>query len=157
MAIFPDLEADAIYLSQTNPDEPLSAFSAYAFHLDGHEWPTVTHYFQAMKFDDEALQARIRQAPSAKKARGIGRSRLRKPRADWSSVRTTVMTRAIYTRCRTHDDVATALLDTGERQLMESNAYDYFWGCGRDRRGQNEFGKALMNVRAKLRAEQTSD
>jgi predicted NAD-dependent protein-ADP-ribosyltransferase YbiA (DUF1768 family) len=37
--------------------------------------------------------------------------------------------------------------------LVESSNYDYFWGCGRDRRGENMYGKVLMNVREKLREE----
>ena len=31
--------------------------------------------------------------------------------------------------------------------------YDCYWGCGRDTRGLNTYGKVLMNVRARLRKE----
>ncbi len=64
------------------------------------------------------------------------------------------MTRAVYTKCRTHPNIARELLATGDETLVDNNQYDYFWGCGRDRRGNNAYGKALMNVRAKLREEQ---
>jgi len=43
-----------------------------------------------------------------------------------------------------------ALLDTQEEQLVENSQYDYFWGCGRDRRGDNHYGKVLMGIRSKL-------
>jgi hypothetical protein len=63
------------------------------------------------------------------------------------------MTRAVYTTCRANPDVAQRLLATGDCRLVENNSYDYFWGCGRDRRGYNYYGRILMNVRDKLREE----
>ena len=42
-----------------HPDNPhgwLSNFSPHGFHLDGHDWPTVEHYFQAQKFEDPVRQ-----------------------------------------------------------------------------------------------------
>ena len=63
------------------------------------------------------------------------------------------MTRGIYIKCRTHAEVAERLLSTGDRRLVEGSAYDYFWGCGRDRRGYNNYGRILMSVRDKLRVE----
>ena len=65
-----------------------------------------------------------------------------------------MMTRAVYIKCRTHEEVAAALLATGDQQIVESSQYDYYWGCGRDGRGHNAFGKVLMAVRDKLKQEQ---
>ncbi|MGB1090832.1 MAG: NADAR domain-containing protein, partial [Oceanobacter sp.] len=45
------------------------------------------------------------------------------------------------------------LLDSGDIEIKEVSQYDYFWGCGRDLRGQNAFGKMLMDIRAKLKEE----
>lgn len=153
MSLFPQLDETALFLSRTDADEPLSSYSEHSFHLDDKDWPSVAHYFHAMKFDDGDYQDKIRQASHPKKAKSLGRSRLKKIRTDWKDVRATIMTRAIYTKCRQHEDVAEALLETGERQIIENNAYDYFWGCGRDRRGENTYGKVLMSVRNKLREE----
>ena len=154
MSLFPQLDETAIFFSRTDVQSPFASFSRHDFFLDDAQWPSVEHYFQAMKFDDADYQEKIRAAAHPKQARKLGRTRLKKIRKDWAEVRTTMMTRAVYIKCRTHADVAEALLETGERQLIESNAYDYYWGCGRDRRGQNQFGKVLMNVRSKLRQEQ---
>jgi len=63
------------------------------------------------------------------------------------------MTRAVYTRARTHENIADMLLETGDKTIVEKSLYDYFWGCGRDGRGLNKYGQVLMNVRAKLLAE----
>ncbi len=63
------------------------------------------------------------------------------------------MTRAIYSKCKQHSHIAEALLATGDKRMVENSQYDYYWGCGRDRRGQNKYGEVLMNVRDK-RAEE---
>jgi len=154
MPLFPDLDEYAIYLSRSNEEEILSSFSPNAFELDGFEWPSIEHYFQGMKFEsDKAYQAKIAKAETAKKAKQLGRSRLKRVRKDWKQVRKTIMTRGVYTCAKTHPEFAEALLETGEKTLVENNNYDYFWGCGRDRRGENTYGKVLMAVRGRLIAE----
>ncbi len=151
LGIFPELDEDAIYLSRTNPDEILGTYSSYNFILEDKEWPTVEHYYQAMKFLDENYQEKIRNAKDAKKARSLGRTRMKKIRKDWSKIKDIIMTRGVYIKCRSHEPVAKALLDTEEKKLVDSTQYDYYWGVGRDRRGKNAYGKVLMNVRRKLR------
>ena len=153
MAIFPQLDEDAIFLSQSDTANMLSSYSHHGFKLDGAEWPSVAHYFHAMKFEDEAYREKIRQASHPKKALQLGRSRIKRIRKDWKEIKVTVMTRAVYIKCRTHAEVAEMLLETENRMLVENNSYDYYWGCGRDRRGENYYGKVLMNVRNKLREE----
>jgi ribA/ribD-fused uncharacterized protein len=69
------------------------------------------------------------------------------------TLRQVLMTRAIYTKCKTYPEIAERLLETGDKKLVENSAYDYFWGCGRDRRTENTYGKVMMNVREKLRKE----
>ncbi len=153
--LFPDHDADSLYLHRSDPDDRLGSFIPASFELEGLQWPTVEHYFQAMKFHDHDMSyvEKIRAAKTPKKARQMGRSRLHKVRPDWKKVRRIVMTRAIYTRCKTHAHFGQALLETGERRLLEASQYDYFWGCGRDRRGENQYGEVLMDVRKKLSEE----
>jgi ribA/ribD-fused uncharacterized protein len=71
----------------------------------------------------------------------------------WKTLRQVLMTRAIYTKCKTYPEVAERLLATGDKKLVENSAYDYFWGCGRDRRTENTNGKVMMNVREQIRTE----
>jgi len=140
------------YLSRADIEESLGTYSPHPFTLEGKSWPSVEHYFQAMKFDNQDYQERIRTAASAKQARKLGRTRLKRIRRDWKDVKATYMTRAVYTKCRSHPDIAERLKTT-ERPLIENSLYDYYWGCGRDRRGKNMYGQILMNVRDKLRQE----
>ncbi|MGD8176249.1 NADAR family protein [Marinimicrobium sp. ARAG 43.8] len=103
-----------------------------------------------MKYPGRPRADAIRNAATAEQARKIGRGWLKRPRKDWEKIRTVAMTRAIYTQCQVHPDFAEALLATGEEDILEVSLYDYFWGLGRDLRGQNQYGKVLMAVRDKI-------
>ncbi|MDI9246357.1 NADAR family protein [Marinobacter sp. CHS3-4] len=154
MALFPeDSGENDLFLSRSDPDNRFGTHAPLSFRLDGKTWPTVEHYFQGMKFTDDDQQEKVRNAESPQQARKLGRKRHRSLRKDWKKVRETVMTRAVYTRCRTHPDLAEELLATGDQKIVENSNFDYFWGCGRDRRGENAYGRVLMKVRAKLREE----
>ncbi len=157
MSLFPDDNGENdLFMSRTDPDNPLGTHAPYSFELEGKIWPTVEHYFQGMKFTDDNRQEKVRNADTPAKAGKLGRKRHKSLRRDWKQVRETVMTRGIYVRCRTHPELAEALLDTGDTKIVENSNFDYFWGCGRDRRGENRYGKVLMKVRAKLHEEQES-
>jgi ribA/ribD-fused uncharacterized protein len=151
--LFPGDDGQSLYFARSDITQILGTFSAHPFTLENKEWPTVEHYFHAMKFKDSDYQDKIRVASTSKKARKLGRTRLEKIRNDWSTARTVFMTRAVYTKCKTYDDIAGLLLSTGTQRLVENSQYDYFWGCGRDRRGENMYGQILMNVRDKLMQE----
>lgn len=151
-----DMNPDVLarYFSRADVNESLGTYSPHGFFLDDKDWPSVEHYFQAMKCpDDERYQEKIRQARHPKLARRWGRSRWITIRKDWRAVKVVVMTRAVYIKCRTHPAIGEQLLATGSDRLVENSQYDYFWGCGRDRRGHNNYGQVLMNVRDKLRSE----
>lgn len=153
MSIFTKLPDDAFCLNRDDAHHPLAAFSKHSFELEGQGWLSVEHYFQAMKFSDTALQQRIRDASHPLLAQKIARRNFWKVRGDWKKIQRVIMTRATYTKCRTHPEVAEALLATGERMIVEQSLYDHYWGCGRDQRGYNYYGKMLMDVRQRLREE----
>ena len=154
--LFPEYDEDSIFFSRSDVLQEFAAWSKHAFELEGKQWPSVEHYYQAMKFKKEADQEKVRLAESPKLARKLGRSRLRKIRKDWKKIKVVIMTRAVYTKCRTYPEIAQKLLDTEDRKLVENSQYDYFWGCGRDRRGGNQYGNVLMSVRKKLKQENSA-
>ncbi|WP_395092793.1 NADAR family protein [Armatimonas sp.] len=64
------------FYSKTNGNAYLSNFSSHGFELGGVYWPTVEHYFQAMKFPTHPeYQEKIRLAKSAGQAKTLGRTR----------------------------------------------------------------------------------
>ena len=149
--IFSSKQPPTTYVSRTDATHPLASFSKHPFLLDDGEWPSVEHYYQGMKFEDEALREEVRGAANPTEAREIAKRNKQAVRSDWKRARETVMTRGVYIKCRTHPEVTKALLATGEEKLVENSQYDYFWGCGRDGRGENRYGRVLMAVREKLR------
>ena len=142
---------DAVLVSRSDPDDLLSAWSRHAFDLDDREWPSVEHYYQAMKFEDPELREAVRAAATPAEAEKLGRKHKRRLRKDWKSVKRVIMTRALYIKCRTYAAAAERLLATGTRPIVETSQYDYYWGCGRDLRGNNVYGRILMEIRDKLR------
>jgi ribA/ribD-fused uncharacterized protein len=153
--MFSSINQEPYYLSRTDVNHPLASYSKLGFELDGEHWPSVEHYYQGMKFDDQQLRKEIRAADHPSKAQELAANNKRLIRKDWKQRREVMMTRAIYIKCRTHPEVAAELLATTEQKIIETSQYDYYWGCGRDGRGHNTFGKVLMAVRKKLREEQS--
>ena len=143
------------YLSRSDVGHPLASYSKFGFVLDGAEWPSAEHYYQAMKFEQAELRESVRSADHPQAAKKLADSNRKLVRQDWKKIREVIMTRAVYIKCRSHDTVAAALLATGDQPIVESSQFDYYWGCGRDGRGDNTFGKVLMAVRDKLRQEQS--
>ena len=132
-----------------------SNFSPHPFDLDGKTWPTSEAYFQARKFEDAAYQEQIRLAPTPMKAANLGRSRSVPLRPDWEEVKDDAMRRALRAKFDAHPELQTLLLSTGDEPLIEATTDDYYWGCGTRGDGLNRLGELLMELRARLRAEQT--
>jgi len=64
--------------------------------LDGKTWPTVEHYYQAMKFPDNAeYQETIRVAKTPAMAKKMGNAPSIPIRSDWKTYRTDVMEKAL--------------------------------------------------------------
>jgi ribA/ribD-fused uncharacterized protein len=136
-----------------------SNFSAHPIHLEGYEWPTVEHYYQAHKFvgtEEEYLMAVIRAAKTPEEAAALGRDRDRQIRLDWDQVKFSVMRQAVLTKFLTHLDIQAVLLATGEQLIIEDSPTDYYWGCGQDKTGQNHLGKILVSVRHEIRQRLTA-
>ena len=155
MSLFETHNENSLYLSMHDVTESLSRFADTPFLLEDRLWPTVEHYYQALKFIDIETQQTILELTSPEQAIKFAKQWRNKfkVRKDWNNIKTTVMTRAIYTKCRTHPNIAEKLIATANEKIVENSQFDYFWGCGRDKRGNNHYGKILMNVREKLTAE----
>ena len=93
----------------------LSNFAPYPIALDGKEWPTSEHYFQAQKFLDEMFQEEIRSAPTPKESARLGRDRTKPLRADWELVKDSIMHKAVSAKFSQHPNLRRLLLATGPR------------------------------------------
>ncbi len=129
----------------------LSNFSQYPIEIEGLQWPTTEHYYQAAKFtnDPEWMEA-IRTVSPPYNAWRMGRCPKHTRRADWDAVKDTVMLRAVRAKFDQHLNLQHALLGTGAAILVEHSPLDSYWGDGGDGSGENRLGKILMQVRAEL-------
>jgi hypothetical protein len=131
----------------------LSNFYAAPFSLDGKTWPSVEHYFQAMKFPtDPAYQETIRQIKTPQSAKSLGSSKEHPIRPDWDSVREEVMKKALEAKFTQNEALKQILLSTKGKELVEASPTDIYWGIGKARKGQNRLGKLLMELRDTINA-----
>jgi ribA/ribD-fused uncharacterized protein len=119
--------------------------------IDGKRYPTVEHYFQAMKFpDDLQWQEAIRVADKGLKARQLGEDKTKTPRADWEKVKEAVLKEALVAKFQQNRGLLQLLKETGTRPIVfESN--DPYWGTGLTGKGKNRLGLLLVQVRTELR------
>jgi ribA/ribD-fused uncharacterized protein len=147
-----DLPPDAVLIARIDPYELLGSYSPHAFTLDERTWSSAEHYAQATKFPPGEHFERIHAAPDPSTAARLGRAWFRRRRRGWRASLVTYMTRAIYTKCHTRPEGREHLLATGERPIIDCT-WDPYWGCSRDGRGYNHYGRLLERVRSKLREE----
>ena len=124
-------------------------FELAPFKLDGQEWKTVEHYFQAQKFVGTPYMDLIRCANTPREAFQYSRiPEISKwQRDDWERIKVDVMYKALLAKFIQHRKLRELLISTRTRQLVEHTYIDSFWGDGGDGFGSNRLGKLLMKVR----------
>lgn len=133
----------------------LSNFYPSPVEMDGAEYSTVEHAFQAAKVHDFAQRRAIRDAASPGKAKQMGRRVKR--REDWFDVSLDIMEALVRQKFTRYPQLREKLLSTGSRTLIEGNNWgDKFYGCVWDSQkgdwvGENHLGRILMKVRDELR------
>lgn len=137
----------------------LSSFSGHSFsNAQGIVFPTAEHAFHWAKFyrTNAASAAFVLAAASPAEARRRGRKAAgMEPSwnkgAPMEQRRVKIMRGIIRLKAAQNPDVRAALLNTGDRLLVEDSPWDNFWGRGRNGQGRNVLGKLWMELRAELR------
>lgn len=130
----------------------LSNFFPQPIVLEGEEWQTSEHAYQASKTLVDEERRQIRDAPTAGKAKRLGKRKedggIVTLRSDWNVVRVGIMY-AIQEAKFSVPALEQKLLNTGNLRLVEGNAWgDTFWGVDiHTGVGQNMLGKLLMQIR----------
>lgn len=116
--------------------------------MNGLEFPTVEHAYQAAKSNDPADWKHFAQLPRPGDAKRAGRYLT--IRSDWDQIKLRVMTELVEQKFRI-DELKQKLLETGDQLLEETNHWnDTFWGVCNGV-GHNHLGKILMNIREELK------
>jgi len=132
----------------------LSNFSSFAVVYDGRDWSTSEHAYQAMKFHSYVLQEWVRNQRSAHDAMKAAQSKPGQYRSDWNEVKVPIMLEICRAKLQQHEYIQRKLMETGDRELIESSPIDSFWGWGPNKDGVNHLGRVWMTLRDELRSGQ---
>jgi len=126
----------------------LSNFSENGFLLEGIHWPTVEHYYQASKFEDEEFKKRIICCDTPALAKRLG-GQMASIRSDWLEIRLDVMQTGVLLKFLQNGEIAKKLCKI-KGNIIEVSKDDSFWGIGPNGSGENKLGQVLMEVRQRL-------
>lgn len=132
--------------------EFLSNFYESPIIYNGITFPTVEHFFQAMKTLEPGKVYEIAKATTPGMAKRLGRNV--KLRPDWENVKVKVMRKGLELKFQ-NPALREKLLATGDAFLKEGNTWhDNIWGsCTCERcgdHGQNLLGQLLMAIREEI-------
>jgi len=127
----------------------LNNFSAHAIEFDGKLYSTSEAAYQAAKCIDPKGKEEIRNARSPKEAKMLANENYKDAKdPEWESKKVEVMEKVLRAKLAQHSEVAEALEQSGDEDIVEDSPVDYFWGEGADGSGQNMLGKLWMKIRA---------
>lgn len=141
----------------------LSNFYPSIIIYDGIKFPTMEHYFQALKTTDMAERIAISQATTPGRAKRMGRKITL--RDDWEIIKMYIMYKGLLQKFMSEDlnpGLGAKLVSTGDAILIEGNNWhDNIWGqcscdksikCIQSQPGKNYLGILLMDVRSIVKA-----
>ena len=148
-----DQTGPILFYNRGEPYYEFTNFHQAVVKIDGEDWLTTEHYFQAQKFVGTPLVGTIRLMERPREAFDKSRdprySHWR--RSDWEEVKEDIMFKALQAKFTQHEDLKRMLLSTKDRRLVEHSPYDSYWGDGGDGSGKNRLGELLMRLRKDLK------
>ena len=144
-------------------NSPLSNFHSAKFIESGQQFDHVEqyfHYHRALAGNDEVVAGKILSSSSPIQCKRLGKS-VKLNLDAWKQQEIPIMLRGCTLKFQQNPKLAKFLLDTGDKQLVEANGYDKFWGAGMALDnvelpngkwdGKNQLGLVLQQVRQSLK------
>lgn len=133
----------------------LSNFFPCIVYKDDITYPTVEHFYQAMKSVDTDVHTRVACMNSPAEAKSFGKivsAGQYSPRPDWPEVKLKIMTEGLVQKFAPRTKLANDLISTDGYLIIEGNNWgDNFWGVNFESViGENKLGILLMRIRQKL-------
>mmetsp|Transcript_148823 Transcript_148823/g.211372 ORF Transcript_148823/g.211372 Transcript_148823/m.211372 type:complete len:154 (+) Transcript_148823:43-504(+) len=122
--------------------------------IDERKYPTVEHFYQSQKFVgvNDNLAEKIRRCGTPSEARAIATSTDVTVREDWADVKYSVLMRGLTFKFQQHERLKQLLQGTENKGLIFDATHDSDLGIG-EGDGENNLGKALSELRAKVKKE----
>ncbi|KAF1987217.1 DUF1768-domain-containing protein [Aulographum hederae CBS 113979] len=152
-----------------HPYDFLSQWYPCSFEHKGVTYRTAEEWMMVSKaklFGDEDIAAKMLQAKTPEEHKKLGRQVKRFDLRTWDKEKLRIVTEGNYykfTKSVEGSTLRAKLLATGDRELVEASPFDRIWGVGfgeanadgnREAWGENLLGKAVMDVRSRLREEE---
>jgi ribA/ribD-fused uncharacterized protein len=129
-----------------------SNYSAHMIDVDGVLYPTLEHAYHAARYTDPKIKEEIRTARSPFLAWKLSQHYKAMQDPSFPERKVDAMESLIRRKCEQHDDVRTALIDSGEQEIRKhittGPPADGFWDDGDDGTGKNIIGMLWMRVRS---------
>ncbi|PSK55989.1 hypothetical protein B9Z65_4867 [Elsinoe australis] len=147
----------------------LSQWYECPFEVDGVKYWHTEQWMMMEKarlFKDEEAAEKMRKTKVPKEHQALGRKVKNYDGKVWDQHKSKIVEEGNYhkfTKTPAGDKLREKLLETGDRELVEASPYDRIWGVGfwadeasasRLAWGENLLGKAITNVRERIKKEQ---
>lgn len=161
-------EGHAYFYGHTagKPFRQFSQFFPAPFEHEGAHYSCNEQWMMASKaklMGDERTLASIMAAGSPSECKRLGRSVKPWDQEKWDAHKYDIVLEGTRLKMKHSEEARRVLLETGNKHLAEASPTDRIWGigisvkdaeAGRSWRGENLLGKALMQVRDEILAEQ---
>lgn len=129
--------------------EWLSNFSECKIEYEGIKYPSVEHFYVAMKSTDPEIRSEVSKLTTPGKAKRFGRKLEIRPQ--WEDLKVSIMKYALDEKY-SQEPYKSLLIETGDIEIQEGNMWgDTFWGIDLESgEGRNTLGKMIMSIRTEL-------
>lgn len=145
---------------------PFSQWSPSKFIVDDIKYSNTEQYMMAEKarlFKDYDIEKKIMNTTTPAVMKALGRKIANFDQSVWDQYKYQIVVCGNYAKFSQNSNIKQILLDTGDAIIAEASPYDKIWGIGllpthKDAqnpnkwKGENLLGKALMEVRSKLKS-----
>ena len=119
-------------------------------------------YHKAVLFGDYEIAEQVLATNDARKQKALGREVKNFDEKVWDNYKYDIVVNGNMLKFFQNESMKLELLKTGDKTLVEGSPYDRIWGVGlkwddpkildeKNWKGENLLGKALMDVRKKIR------
>lgn len=129
-------------------------FAPFQIEWLGKLYPTSEHAYQAAHFfeTNPELAEQVRSCRSPKEAQDFANANSDQDDPKWKDKKLLVMEDIIRCKLEQHAYIREILTLSGNKNIVETNDKDEFWGWGKNHNAQNHLGKIWMKLREELRS-----